>query len=422
MDSQLLRLPYHSAGRIPDLETPFSPFYSGVYISTSSSQASLASPTSSARFQHHYTLISGKGDDRPWLTLVIASRLPRPKYLPTFIGSDEVSGSVELELTKPKNIREVKVTLKGETTQHAQEPHVFLEMSQILAQPAGKLLGKHSHPFRFVLPNEVTVDESNWAMVYPLPPRFHEKGILYIDYKIIVTVRRGKFSMDNSLTTNIVYLPETIAERPSLLREQSYMEEAPLAPPTLDSRGWKLLPPVETVGTLVPDTTVTAQLAIASPLSFALGTPIPLFLELHISGAGFFGSRMIDVRLDRTLITRGFAGAARKLDVGRAVFWEAPGSSPQNIKLWGEIIIGRHLIPTFDFSKCSVRYSIVLYPSCSPEQTEYEPLVSEEVILTLRNAPGIVPRSQALSSIPRLENQRSMPPRFPSADFALVLS
>ena len=71
-------------------------------------------------------------------------------------------------------------------------------MSQILAQPAGKLSGRHSHPFRFILPNEVNVDESNWAMVYPLPPKFHEKGILYIDYKIIVTVRRGKFSLDNS--------------------------------------------------------------------------------------------------------------------------------------------------------------------------------------------------------------------------------
>lgn len=95
-------------------------------------------------------------------------------------------------------------------------------------------------------------------------------------------------------------------------------------------------------------------------MSFALGTPIPLFLELHISGAGLFGSSTTDVRLDRTLVTHGFAGVVRKLDVGRAVFWEAPGSSPQNMKLWGEIIVGRHLMPTFDFSKCSVRVHLFL--------------------------------------------------------------
>ena len=54
------------------------------------------------------------------------------------------------------------------------------------------------HTFSFVLPDDVTVDESNWAMVYPIPPKFHEKGILYIDYKLQVTVRRGLFSVDSS--------------------------------------------------------------------------------------------------------------------------------------------------------------------------------------------------------------------------------
>ena len=61
-----------------------------------------------------------------------------------------------------------------------------------------KLSGKYYFPFSFVLPDVVRVDESNWAMVYPLPPRFHEKGILYIDYKIVVTIRHGLFSVDSS--------------------------------------------------------------------------------------------------------------------------------------------------------------------------------------------------------------------------------
>jgi hypothetical protein len=65
-------------------------------------------------------------------------------------------------------------------------------------QPSGKLSGKHSHPFSFVFPKDVTIHEPDGPTVHPLPPKFHEKGILYIDYKVVVTVRRGKFSVDNS--------------------------------------------------------------------------------------------------------------------------------------------------------------------------------------------------------------------------------
>lgn len=70
----------------------------------------------------------------------------------------------------------------------------------------------------------------------------------------------------HSLVTNIVYLPETIADRPSALREQAYLEERPLTLPMLDPNGWKLLAPVEAEGTLVPNAIVTAQLSIASPV------------------------------------------------------------------------------------------------------------------------------------------------------------
>ena len=70
----------------------------------------------------------------------------------------------------------------------------------------------------------------------------------------------------HSLMTNIVYMPETIAENPSALRERAYLDNIPVASPVLDPGGWKLLPPVEAVGTLVPNATVTAQLSIANPV------------------------------------------------------------------------------------------------------------------------------------------------------------
>ena len=90
-------------------------------------------------------------------------------------------------------------------------------------------------------------------------------------------------------------------------------------------------------------------------LNFALGTPIPLYLELNITDGQLIGPQTIDVRLVRTLATHSLTGGVRKVDVIRAGFWEAPGSSVDNIKLTGEIIIGRRLTPSFVFSKCSVQ-------------------------------------------------------------------
>jgi hypothetical protein len=149
---------------------------------------------------------------------------------------------------------------------------------------------------------------------------------------------------------------------------------------------------------LVPNTTVTVQLAIANPLSFALGTPIPLFLEVCNEGVNFQPGS-IDIRLVRTLTTRGLSGGVREFEVARAVLWPARGSSVHSTKLWGEILVGKFLTPSFDFSNCSVRYSIVLYPRRVPDKSEREPLLSEEVLVTLHNAAGVVPRPLAPAAV-----------------------
>ena len=75
--------------------------------------AGSSSSTSSIRTQHQYCLTIGKGkcNDRPWLTLFVSSRSPKPKFLPLFIGNDSISGTVELDFEKPETIREVKVTV-----------------------------------------------------------------------------------------------------------------------------------------------------------------------------------------------------------------------------------------------------------------------------------------------------------------------
>jgi hypothetical protein len=89
--------------------------------------------------------------------------------------------------------------------------------------------------------------------------------------------------------TNIAYMPETIAERPSALREQAYVEKVPLATPTLDPGGWKSLPRVEAVGTMVPNAVVIAQLSIANPvrLCFSHLTGVNLSFGIGVVCTGY---------------------------------------------------------------------------------------------------------------------------------------
>lgn len=99
---------------------------------------------------------------------------------------------------------------------------------------------------------------------------------------------------------------------------------------------------------------------IQKQLSFALGTPIPLYLEVRTDGANSFDPESIDVCLVRTLPTHGLAGDGRRLDVARAEWWLASeqGSSLHRTQFWGEILVNKALTPSFDFSMCSVRVGV----------------------------------------------------------------
>lgn len=69
------------------------------------------------------------------------------------------------------------------------------------------------------------------------------------------------------------------------------------------------------------------------------------------------------------------------------------------------------------------QYSIVFYPRNSPEETKCQPLLEEPVLLTLRSAPGVVPRSHAppgITAVP-IEHQRSNPSRLFPVDHGMVL-
>jgi hypothetical protein len=92
------------------------PFYHSDHLSvcspkTGSPSALTPASTSSLRTQHRYTLRGTKNNARPWLSLFLTSRSPKPEFLPLFVGKDAVSGVVELDLSKPETIRDVKITV-----------------------------------------------------------------------------------------------------------------------------------------------------------------------------------------------------------------------------------------------------------------------------------------------------------------------
>lgn len=59
------------------------------------------------------------------------------------------------------------------------------------ASSSNKLGGKYTWPFTLLLPS--TIKGSKGGKDYPLPPSFSERaGTAYIDYSLIVTVKRGE--------------------------------------------------------------------------------------------------------------------------------------------------------------------------------------------------------------------------------------
>jgi len=252
---------------------------------------------------------------------------------------------------------------------------------------------------------------------YPLPPSFSERASpAYVDYKLVVTVRRGAFKVNQTLSTSWVYLPITRAEPPSHLRQISYGEGSPLIGPEGDPEGWKVLPPIKVSGTIFNTRQVEVQctIAIAKPLSYAAGSPLPVFLTLTGND-----EQALDVlanpssprlHLTRTrAIGAGATGSAEPgrtdnvfvQSVGSAVFWQSSEGAVEEgtRRLQGELDVRRGLNQSFAFPGFALRYALALYPSeasgFTSDVAATQPLVTETVTITSANAVGITPRSYA---------------------------
>ena len=193
------------------------------YLANSASASTDSHSTlNSFRCQHQYSLETSKR--RPWVTLSVHSRSPHSNLLPLFFEHDVICGSVSLDLVKPDGIRGVNITVRNSipqiliqqdsllpdfdaklqagTTTLGHQPEVFLETTQTLwSQSSGKLQGSYAWTFSISIPSTVTMAEGRNTphRTYPLPPRFSERGsVAHIDYKLIVTIRRGMLAFNST--------------------------------------------------------------------------------------------------------------------------------------------------------------------------------------------------------------------------------
>ncbi|KIM40543.1 hypothetical protein M413DRAFT_445985 [Hebeloma cylindrosporum] len=390
-------------------------------------QQSTPVPATSGFGEHQRSLETAKG--KKWLTQFVKSRANN-NSLPIFLEGDIVSGRVELNLDKAESSKGLTVTIQGGTTFVGQEEEVFLMEEQTLWTPSGKeskLSGNHSWSFKFVLPKEVTVKESETKKEsFRLPPSWTERASpAYIDYKIIVTLKRGFMRVNQTVVTNFGFHPTTLPDPPSPLRCLTYSEGSPLIGPEGDPEGWKVFPQIKIKGTLfgTKEVEVNCTLAVATPLSYAVGSPMPLMVTF--TGEDPYALDVltkpgaIQLKLRRSMATGSEAtddNGVRRTDnyfqeeSGMAYFWPSPsqgGAMEVNKRvLQGELEVVKGLKPSFKFPKFTVRYSLDLLPFIAPgfvpagvtpngDPGKRTVLLTEWVVITTKQIPGLVPQSYA---------------------------
>ncbi|TCD63202.1 hypothetical protein EIP91_005841 [Steccherinum ochraceum] len=366
-----------------------------------------------------YALDDSRG--QTWMWLNVTSRAPqnsdKPSVLPLFYENDAVEGDVAVDFDKAGGPQGIRVAITAGVTTVGQEEVTFLDISDTLydakAANGAKPKGKMTYPFSLKLPSEVSVTAAGPPTLHPLPPSFSERpSNAYIDYKIVVTAKRGMFRVNQTLSTSFVYIPVSRAEPPSRLRQLAYTDSSPLIGPDVDPEGWKVLPPIQVAGLAfnTRPAEVACTFAIAKPLSYAISSPIPLHLTLTspdkqildlLSNPSHLKIQLIRERSIGQTALR--AGRERTDNTFRepcstAYLWPTPGDGEDNRVFQGELFVGNRLKPSFSFPGFALKYSVCLLrfdvPGFVPSSSK-ELLLSENVVIRTTNAPGVVPKSYA---------------------------
>ncbi|KAG6828626.1 hypothetical protein H0H92_007271, partial [Tricholoma furcatifolium] len=248
---------------------------------------------------------------------------------------------------------------------------------------------------------------------YKLPPNFTEKASpAYIDYRLVVTVKRGAFKANQTLSTNFAYLPLTVPGPLSELRQTAYKEKVPLLGPDADPQGWKILPVVVLEGTIFDAQKIKVEctLAVATPLSYAPGSPLPLYLTLKSDNTQALDLLAVPEAI-RLFLTRYIAigsdahqnaSAGRSSNrfgsgMGQAAFWASGEQTSNKREMQGELEVSTGLKPSFVFPRFTVRYFLEFLAFSAtgfrPSIPQTQTLLTEEVAVTTQQTPGVVPWS-----------------------------
>jgi hypothetical protein len=93
-----------------------------------------------------------------------------------------------------------------------QEEKLFLDITKPVWTPAspceGKVVGQHTFPFSVTIPRDINVSPvpKVGPKSYPLPPTFSERASpAYIDYRLFVTVRRGRLRVNKQCVVQVLH-------------------------------------------------------------------------------------------------------------------------------------------------------------------------------------------------------------------------
>ncbi|THU84194.1 hypothetical protein K435DRAFT_688088 [Dendrothele bispora CBS 962.96] len=393
--------------------------------------------------EYTYELVKGKEKDRkkPWafLTVLGDSTVSLSKGIPTIVEGEKVEGEVKIDLDSAEACQAVIVSVRGQIIGGAQNSDVltFLELPKVLwsASPnplsstskAANLLpgpkqksnklqqGSHSWPFSIDLPKEVALTvgpkDAPKVEVYRLPQSFFERHArARVHYEVTVRFVRGLLKTDWRLSTQFAYVPITISPSPSPLRVLAYQENTPLLGPEADPTGWVTLDPVAIYGrTETKEVDIRIILSIASPLSYARGSVIPLVLTVQCKDARALEQlstpRSIVLRLRRRLRyhsddhkpPESYPWTDEHEHSELALWW--PETLTRYLK--GEIHLQTDWKPTTVMPRFRVEYSVVLLPpdvvgfQFETSSTSRGELLEQPVEITTAFAPGPRPRMYA---------------------------
>ncbi|KAF8123480.1 hypothetical protein EV363DRAFT_1228821 [Boletus edulis] len=384
----------------------------------SSTTAGSSSNDARTRSEHSISLQDSKGFK--WLALTVSSRAPTSASPPVFYEGDVVSGQVDLDVLKSESIRGISIKITAGTTLVGQEEQPFLNVETDLWTPTiplpdgSKLTkftkGKYTWPFSFTLPAEVEVQDQKVKKMFSLPTSFSERAsTAYLDYKLIVTVKRGLLKVNNTLVTTFAYVPVTRPEPSSAMLQKAYKENLPLVGPEGDPDGWHTLPPSTIQGKLFDSRTVeaTLSLALAKPLTYGRGTIIPLWLTLIGDDEQALDllstPKAIKLLLVRSLATNDTEHRTDNCffeNVARAVLWAPENYRGQGQRiLQGEVEVKGSLKPSTLFPRFTISYNLDFHPfeiaGFAATAPKNGPLLSQKVTIANFPALGIPIRSRA---------------------------